>query len=260
MRATYLLLIVVFLCTTTSATYAHSKKAEEKSQHAKTKKHHSKKSHTKKQAAALKAQQKAEAKAAKLKAKQEREAAKEARRSVPRTSYKMAMRESLNNGLILSSVYRIKNVKTSASGVASAELEVRDSLDNILRTESCAATAELPTEIKADDYRLKCSINQKNHFHARLQVLNVTPGVYIGTGRNTTDIPDVGQYPIGYGAVALMAEAPPETGVPLDCVMSEWTEFSVCEGSLQTRTRTILVNPENGGLACGPTQETQFCF
>lgn len=53
---------------------------------------------------------------------------------------------------------------------------------------------------------------------------------------------------------------------PVDCVLSEWSEWSVtsqwseCVNGEQTRTlsreRTVLTLPEHGGAACGPTSET----
>jgi hypothetical protein len=47
--------------------------------------------------------------------------------------------------------------------------------------------------------------------------------------------------------------------VPIDCVLSEWSEWSECEGGLQTRTRTIVTPPEFGGNPCGPVIETRDC-
>lgn len=49
-----------------------------------------------------------------------------------------------------------------------------------------------------------------------------------------------------------------------NCVMSDWTEWSSCvglseSGGTQTRTRTIITEPMNGGLACGPLTETRAC-
>ncbi|MGE0453213.1 MAG: thrombospondin type-1 domain-containing protein [Vicinamibacteria bacterium] len=50
---------------------------------------------------------------------------------------------------------------------------------------------------------------------------------------------------------------------PVDCQLSEWSAWSACSascgGGVQSRTRPILVPPSNGGLACGPTLETQAC-
>jgi len=47
--------------------------------------------------------------------------------------------------------------------------------------------------------------------------------------------------------------------IPIDCVLSDWSDWSECSGGLQTRTRTIVVSPEYGGNPCGPTIETRDC-
>lgn len=48
-----------------------------------------------------------------------------------------------------------------------------------------------------------------------------------------------------------------------DCQMSDWVDWSACSetcgGGTQTRTRSIMVQPENGGAAFGPTTESRFC-
>jgi len=50
---------------------------------------------------------------------------------------------------------------------------------------------------------------------------------------------------------------------PVDCVLSDWSPWSACTatcgGGIQTRTRTILVPPANGGAPCGPLVQTQSC-
>lgn len=55
---------------------------------------------------------------------------------------------------------------------------------------------------------------------------------------------------------------PPTGGTPVDCVMSEWsawTPVGACTNGQQTeqRTRSIITPPQNGGAACGATQETR---
>lgn len=48
--------------------------------------------------------------------------------------------------------------------------------------------------------------------------------------------------------------------VPVNCVLSEWSAWSVCdEGGQQTRTRTIITPASCGGTVCGPLTETQNC-
>lgn len=49
----------------------------------------------------------------------------------------------------------------------------------------------------------------------------------------------------------------------VDCVMSEWTDWSncskPCDGGTHTRTRKVLQAPLRGGKPCGPTIETKTC-
>jgi hypothetical protein len=47
--------------------------------------------------------------------------------------------------------------------------------------------------------------------------------------------------------------------VPIDCVLSEWSDWSECEGGLQTSTKTIITPPQFGGQPCGPTIKTRDC-
>jgi hypothetical protein len=53
------------------------------------------------------------------------------------------------------------------------------------------------------------------------------------------------------------------TECPTDCVVSGWSGFSACSATCgtgtQTRTRTISVNPRNGGAACPALTETVSC-
>merc|ERR1719502_2190688 len=50
---------------------------------------------------------------------------------------------------------------------------------------------------------------------------------------------------------------------PVDCVMSEWSGWSKCtaecEGGVRSRTRSLLVKPKNGGIACNTAEETEAC-
>lgn len=50
---------------------------------------------------------------------------------------------------------------------------------------------------------------------------------------------------------------------PVDCQVSNWSAWSACSatcgGGTQTRTRTVLVQPENGGQSCPALSETQAC-
>ena len=50
---------------------------------------------------------------------------------------------------------------------------------------------------------------------------------------------------------------------PIDCEMSEWSGWSKCtadcEGRVRSRTRSLMVKPKNGGLACNTAEETEAC-
>jgi hypothetical protein len=47
--------------------------------------------------------------------------------------------------------------------------------------------------------------------------------------------------------------------IAVDCVLSDWSEWSECEDGTQTRTRTVITAPENGGNACGALSESRPC-
>lgn len=46
---------------------------------------------------------------------------------------------------------------------------------------------------------------------------------------------------------------------PLDCLLSDWTDWTVCENNLKSRTRTIVREASEGGNPCGPLLETEAC-
>lgn len=46
---------------------------------------------------------------------------------------------------------------------------------------------------------------------------------------------------------------------PVDCVVSDWSDWSECVEGTQTRTRTIITSPEHGGMACPVLTETRSC-
>lgn len=48
--------------------------------------------------------------------------------------------------------------------------------------------------------------------------------------------------------------------LPVDCVVSEWSEWSECIEGSQTRTRTVITPASNGGVACPSLIETQECI
>jgi hypothetical protein len=47
--------------------------------------------------------------------------------------------------------------------------------------------------------------------------------------------------------------------LPVNCVVSDWSDWSACVNGSQTRTKTILVPPKNGGNPCPPLTETRSC-
>ena len=54
-----------------------------------------------------------------------------------------------------------------------------------------------------------------------------------------------------------------DTPVPVDCLLSEWSEWSdcsvACGGGVQFRTRTLLREASNGGMSCGELVEYRPC-
>ena len=48
-------------------------------------------------------------------------------------------------------------------------------------------------------------------------------------------------------------------GGKVDCVVSDWSNWSECRNGRQRRTRTVLVLPSNGGQACPPLEEERDC-
>lgn len=59
--------------------------------------------------------------------------------------------------------------------------------------------------------------------------------------------------------VATITVTPSDSGGPVDCVVSDWSAWSACINDTQTRTRTILTAPANGGAACPALSEQQSC-
>jgi uncharacterized protein YfcZ (UPF0381/DUF406 family) len=46
---------------------------------------------------------------------------------------------------------------------------------------------------------------------------------------------------------------------PVNCVVSDWSAWSTCNGGTQSRTRTIITQPSGGGQACPTLTETRDC-
>jgi len=63
----------------------------------------------------------------------------------------------------------------------------------------------------------------------------------------------------------LLEESRPcnEQPCPIDCEVGNWTEYgnctAECDGGNQTRTRSILIPPQYGGLECPRINETRIC-
>merc|ERR1719374_390688 len=60
--------------------------------------------------------------------------------------------------------------------------------------------------------------------------------------------------------VSCTVECPP---MKVDCELDQWTTWSTCSqtcgGGTQSRNRTIIKEPSNGGAPCSDTQQTQEC-
>ncbi len=81
-------------------------------------------------------------------------------------------------------------------------------------------------------------------------------GLVVGVGVGTTVVTARKDNKNGQTRITVVAVPLP----PVDCVLSPWSAWSTCTNGQQTRTRTILTPPSNGGLACGPLTETQSCL
>jgi hypothetical protein len=46
---------------------------------------------------------------------------------------------------------------------------------------------------------------------------------------------------------------------PVDCVVSDWSEYSSCENGTQSRTRTVITPAQNGGASCPVLTESRSC-
>lgn len=53
-----------------------------------------------------------------------------------------------------------------------------------------------------------------------------------------------------------MAPVPPPV---VNCVVSEWGAWGQCVDGQQIRTRTVVVQPQNGGSSCPTLEDTQSC-
>ena len=57
----------------------------------------------------------------------------------------------------------------------------------------------------------------------------------------------------------LTYNGPCEETLPVDCVVSDWSAWSNCDGGTQTRSRTVITQPQDGGTTCPDLTETRNC-
>jgi thrombospondin type 1 repeat protein len=57
--------------------------------------------------------------------------------------------------------------------------------------------------------------------------------------------------------VVTVTTTPPP--VPVDCAVSAWSAWSACANSTQTRSRSVVTQPANGGAACPVLTDSQAC-
>jgi len=50
-----------------------------------------------------------------------------------------------------------------------------------------------------------------------------------------------------------------DPNAPVDCQVSEWSDFGPCINGQQTRTRSVVTQPRNGGAPCPALTETRSC-
>ena len=67
----------------------------------------------------------------------------------------------------------------------------------------------------------------------------------------------------GISNICMVSTASYEAACPVDCILSDWSDWSSCSkscgGGTHTRTRNIKQKPLNGGAPCGPLEDTQDC-
>jgi hypothetical protein len=87
--------------------------------------------------------------------------------------------------------------------------------------------------------------------------------------RTVISEPTYGGLPCGSRSMELPCNTDP-CPVPVDCIMSEWQDTSICSGAnntvlecnapgTKTQQRTVITTPTNGGVACGPSNRTIAC-
>ena len=77
------------------------------------------------------------------------------------------------------------------------------------------------------------------------------PCLGIETGANINEIIQI--------IAARLCDCCDGTPPVIDCEVSAWSPWSECIDGVQTRTRTVLQSPQNGGAECPPLIETRDC-
>ena len=64
----------------------------------------------------------------------------------------------------------------------------------------------------------------------------------------------------GQGCPALTeTQSCTQGGSPIDCVVSNWSNWGSCVSGKQSRSRTITTSPTNGGKSCGALNDSKSC-
>lgn len=98
-----------------------------------------------------------------------------------------------------------------------------------------------------------CEVQTFDACQAEVDTLGTAAGETKESGSNTYRIQWTKRFNYKRNAVT------PSPPTPINCVVGEWSEWSVCAESIQTRTRTIVTSPANGGTACPMLLETRIC-
>lgn len=99
-----------------------------------------------------------------------------------------------------------------------------------------------------------CAVQTFEACQSEVDVLGTAAGETKESGSNTYRIQWTKRFNYKRNPVT---PAPP---APVNCVVSEPSAWGACQNNQQTRTRTIVTQPANGGSACQALTETQPCI